>query len=66
MTCAEGPTHLLVVFDFVLFDDAVSLTRLLPGQLNAALLHCFFDELSDLGRSCMKKTKMDKRQVTVY
>lgn len=58
----EGPTHLLVVFDFVLLDGAVSLARLLPGQLDAALLHGFLDELADLGRSCGKKTEMSKRQ----
>lgn len=49
-------THFFVVFDFVLRDDAVGLVGLLPGELDAALLHFLLDDLADLGRSCLDKS----------
>lgn len=48
-------THLFVVFDFIFCDDAVGLVGLLPGELDAALLHFLLDDLTDLGRSCLDK-----------
>ena len=56
-TLASVPqkTHFFVVFDFIFCDDAVGLVRLLPGELDAALLHLLLDDLADLGRSCVDK-----------
>ncbi len=48
-------THFLVVFDFIFRDDAIGLVGLLPGELDAALLHFLPDDLADLGRSCLDK-----------
>lgn len=49
-------TYFLVVFDFIFRDDAVGLVGLLPGELDAALLHFLLDDLADLGRSCLDKS----------
>lgn len=48
-------THFFVVFDLIFCDDTVGLLRFLPGELDAALLHFLFDDLADLGRSCLEK-----------
>ena len=48
-------THFFVVFDFIFRDDAVGLLGLLPGELDAALLHFLLDDLADLGRRCLDK-----------
>lgn len=48
-------THFFVVFDFIFRDDAIGLLGLLPGELDAALLHLLLDDLADLGRSCLDK-----------
>lgn len=48
-------THFFVVFDFIFRDNAVGLLRLLPGELDAALLHFLLDDLADLGWSCLDK-----------
>ena len=48
-------THFLIVFDLIFRDDAVGLLRLLPGELDAALLHLLLDDLADLGWSCLDK-----------
>lgn len=49
-------THLFKVLDLVFCDDAVGLLRLLPGELDAALLHFLPDDLADLGWSCLDKS----------
>lgn len=49
-------TYFFVVFDFIFRDDAVGLVGLLPRELDAALLHLLFDDLTDLGRSCLDKS----------
>lgn len=51
----EIHTHFFIIFDFIFCDDTVGLLRLLPGELNAALLHFFLDDLTDLGWSCLEK-----------
>lgn len=48
-------THFFIVFDFIFRDDAVGLVGLLPGELDAALLHFLLDDLADLGWSCLDK-----------
>lgn len=49
-------TYFFVVFDFIFRDDAVGLMGLLPGELDATLLHLLLDDLADLGRSCLDKS----------
>ena len=56
------PTHFFVVFDLVLGDDAVGLLGLLPGQLDAALLHLLLADLADLRWSCLDRRDIDERR----
>ena len=49
-------THLFVVFDFIFGDDAIGLLGLLPGELDAALLHVLFDDLADFERGYSDRT----------
>lgn len=51
----QTQTHFFVVFDFIFSDDAVGLMWLLPGELDAALLHFLLDDLADLGWCCLDK-----------
>lgn len=68
--CRKGQTnllsaHLFVVFDLILRDDTVRLLGLLPGELDAALLHLLLDDLADLGWSCAeKKVSVSARQTS--
>ena len=48
-------TYFFIVFDFIFCDDAVWLLGLLPRKLDAALLHLFLDDLTDLGWGCLDK-----------
>jgi len=48
-------THFFIVFDFIFRDDTIGLLGFLPGELDAALLHFFLDDLADLGRSCLER-----------
>ena len=61
MAPGDTATHLLVVLDLVLCDDAVGLLGLVPGELDAALLHALPHDLADLRRGCWNNTEASAR-----
>lgn len=48
-------TYFFIIFDLIFCDDTVGLLGLLPGEVDAVLLHSLFDDLADLGWSCLEK-----------
>lgn len=49
-------TYFFIIFDLIFCDDTVGLLGLLPGEVDAVLLHSLFDDLADLGWSCLEKS----------